>query len=91
MKPEKTTESKVRAIVDGLTYHCTEMATFLQETIADPYFETEHGRRMRKYLVMIMSNHAFAMMELMADKLKEKETGKNKNDIEEMLKDLLDK
>lgn len=91
MPIKRTTKEDLKRILDGMLYHCMDLTSFMAEHNHDPYFETEQGKRMMKYVVDICAKHALACMEFMIGDLNkdDKEGSKNPSDIEQMLKDML--
>ena len=85
------TRTKVKRMIEGMLYHCSEMSEFLGSHVADEYFETEEGRKMRRYMVGIMTNHVLALTEFMLDGTKNSGEIEKipKFDFEQMLKDKL--
>lgn len=88
--PIKTDAKKeFKRILDGMLYHCMDMTNFMANHISDPYFETEQGKRMRRYAMEICGKHAMACMEFMMEKPDSDDGDKKPIDIEQMLKDML--
>lgn len=83
-----TTREEMKRIMNGLSYHCMDLASFMAEHVRDPYFETEEGKRMRKYAMDICANHAMACMEFMMNKMSNEDSDKEP-DIKQILKDML--
>jgi len=93
-KIEKDTRAKLKKIMDGMLYHCMDLANFMAETVQDPYFETEEGKRMKRHAMKICAEHSMACIEFMMAKELENNSSdedgdKKPIDIEQILKDML--
>ena len=87
MKEKKSTREKVKRMIEGMLYHCTDMTDLMSETINDPYFETEEGIKMRNYMVGILTNHVMALTEFMTSEGANVEHKESKFSLEDFLKD----
>ena len=91
MKEKKSTRERLEKMIEGLVYHCRDMTDFMSETVNDPYFDTEEGKKMRRYMVGILTNHVMALTEFMTSDMIEKkgnvESEESKFSLEDFLKD----
>ena len=89
--PNNETKKGFKRIMDGMLYHCMELTNFMGDHVSDPYFETEQGKRMRKYAMEICAKHAMACMEFLMERPGDTDGDKPTKpmDIEQMLKDML--
>lgn len=97
MPIKKTTEKKIKEMVEAMTYHCKELAEFMQENEDDDFFKTDRGRKIKSHLALMLGGHAMAMVETLFPTLTKEDESKKETlndkletlDIEEMLKRML--
>ena len=87
MPMKKTTREKLKREIEGMMYHCTNMTEFMSNTVQDPYFETEEGKEMRKYMTGILFNHVMALTKFMISNEDDVKHDEPKFNFEELLKD----
>ena len=82
------TKSRVKAMMEGMIYHCKEMSRFMAEHMDDPYFDTPEGKKIRESMTGICMHHALGLMCIMlSDESKAKKKDDTDDSFEQLLRD----